>query len=78
MIVDSHAYCFTAPDTLAGHATVAEHTALWQWGYALHHQPAFGDEQPARPYRLRSGQRSIVGQARIVDAGDFNHHRGEV
>ena len=23
MIVDSHAYCFTAPDTLAGHPTVA-------------------------------------------------------
>ena len=41
MIVDSHAYCFTAPDTLAGHATVADHMALWQWGYALHHQPAF-------------------------------------
>ena len=41
MIVDSHAYCFTAPDTLAGHPTVQDHLDLWQWGYAGHHQPAF-------------------------------------
>ncbi len=41
MIVDSHAYCFTAPDTRAGHATVAEHMAFWQRQYAVHHQPAF-------------------------------------
>jgi predicted TIM-barrel fold metal-dependent hydrolase len=41
MIVDSHAYCFTAPDTLAGHPTVQDHLDLWQWGYAQHHQPAF-------------------------------------
>ncbi len=41
MIVDSHAYCFSAPDTLAGHATVDDHLGLWQWAYAQHHQPAF-------------------------------------
>ena len=41
MIVDSHAYCFTAPDTLAGHSSVQDHLDLWQWGYAGHHQPAF-------------------------------------
>jgi predicted TIM-barrel fold metal-dependent hydrolase len=40
-IVDSHVYCFSAPDTRAGHPTVADHMALWQWGYARHHQPAF-------------------------------------
>lgn len=41
MIVDSHAYCFTAPDTLAGHPTVDAHLGLWQWAYGQHHQPAF-------------------------------------
>jgi predicted TIM-barrel fold metal-dependent hydrolase len=41
MIVDSHAYCFTAPDALAGHPSVQHHLDLWQWGYAGHHQPAF-------------------------------------
>jgi len=41
MIVDSHAYCFTAPDTPAGHASVDEHLASWQWAYSQHHQPAF-------------------------------------
>ena len=48
-IVDSHAYCFSAPDTPAGHPTVADHMALWQWGYARHHQPAFRvrDRTPA-------------------------------
>jgi len=54
MIVDSHVYCFTAPDTLAGHDTVAEHMGLWQWGYALHHQPAFRvrDRAPSDPLLL--------------------------
>jgi predicted TIM-barrel fold metal-dependent hydrolase len=49
VIVDSHVYCFTAPDTLAGHSSVEEHMGLWQWGYALHHQPAFRarDRAPA-------------------------------
>jgi predicted TIM-barrel fold metal-dependent hydrolase len=49
VIVDSHLYCFTAPDTLAGHRSVAEHMALWQWGYALMHQPAWytDDRSPA-------------------------------
>jgi len=47
MIVDSHAYCFTAPDTLAGHPTVQEHLDLWQWGYAGHHQPAFSTRDRA-------------------------------
>lgn len=41
MIVDSHVYCFTAPDTPAGHASGTEHLDLWQRQYALHHQPAF-------------------------------------
>ena len=41
MIIDSHAYCFPAPDTPAGHASVAEHLEYWQRQYALHHQPAF-------------------------------------
>lgn len=41
MIVDSHAYCFTAPDTRAGHPSVQHHLDLWQWGYSQHHQPAF-------------------------------------
>ncbi len=41
MIVDSHAYCFTAPDSAAGHPSAATHLELWQWAYAQHHQPAF-------------------------------------
>lgn len=40
-IVDSHVYCFPAPDTAAGHATGQAHLDLWQRQYALHHQPAF-------------------------------------
>jgi len=40
MIVDTHAYCFRAPDEPGGHASGAEHLAYWQWGYALHHQGA--------------------------------------
>jgi predicted TIM-barrel fold metal-dependent hydrolase len=41
MIVDSHVYCFPAPDTPAGHPSTAEHLDSWQRQYALHHQPAF-------------------------------------
>lgn len=65
MIVDSHVYCFTAPDTPAGHASAADHLAAWQVGYALMHQPAFRtrdrgpadsllllDPTPTEPYRL--------------------------
>ncbi len=40
MIVDTHAYCFRAPDAPAGHRTGEEHLGYWQWAYALHHQPA--------------------------------------
>ncbi|HVA87527.1 MAG TPA: amidohydrolase family protein [Candidatus Saccharimonadales bacterium] len=49
MIVDSHIYCFRAPDAPAGHPTAADHMKLWQWGYALHHQPAYRtrDREPA-------------------------------
>ena len=36
MIVDTHVYCFRAPDHRAGHATPEEHLGYWQWGYALH------------------------------------------
>jgi predicted TIM-barrel fold metal-dependent hydrolase len=41
MIVDTHAYVFRAADEPAGHASGNEHLAYWQWGYAVHHQPAF-------------------------------------
>ena len=69
MIVDSHVYCFPGPDTLAGHASVAEHMAFWQRQYAVHHQPAFrvrdgapGDSRllldptPGDPLRLAAGR----------------------
>ncbi len=48
MIIDSHAYCFTAPDTAAGHASSEQHMEFWQKQYALHHQPTFRvrDRQP--------------------------------
>jgi predicted TIM-barrel fold metal-dependent hydrolase len=54
MIIDSHAYCFTAPDTPAGHGSVAEHMEYWQRQYALHHQPAFRvrDRAPGDSRRL--------------------------
>ena len=72
-IVDSHAYCFSAPDTLAGHPTVAEHMALWQWGYARHHQPAFrvrdrapGDSTPPpRDGAGRDGRRCADRDFRV-------------
>ncbi len=41
MIVDSHAYCFAAPDAAAGHPTAAVHLEFWQRQCALHHQPAY-------------------------------------
>lgn len=41
MIVDTHAYVFRAADDAAGHASPEEHLGYWQWGYAVHHQPAF-------------------------------------
>jgi predicted TIM-barrel fold metal-dependent hydrolase len=63
VIVDSHAYCFTAPDTLAGHASVDDHMRLWQWGYALHHQPAF-----------RVGDRAI-GDSRLLLEEDNDGRR---
>jgi predicted TIM-barrel fold metal-dependent hydrolase len=40
MIVDTHVYCFRAPDAKAGHRSGAEHLGYWQWGCAGHHQPA--------------------------------------
>ncbi|HRE83230.1 MAG TPA: amidohydrolase family protein [Opitutaceae bacterium] len=48
MIFDSHVYCFSAPDTRAGHASEQAHRDAWQLQYALHHQPAFrtSDRQP--------------------------------
>ena len=65
MIIDSHVYCFRAPDTVAGHASAAAHMEFWQRQYALHPQPAFrvrdqmpGDchlllaPTPAEPLRL--------------------------
>ena len=65
MIVDGHAYCFTAPDTPAGYPSGNEHLDRWQLQYALHHQPAFrvrdrspGDSKrlldpaPGNPWRL--------------------------
>lgn len=54
MIVDSHVYCFTAPDTPAGHASGAGHMDYWQRQYALHHQPAFRvrDRAPSDSHAL--------------------------
>ena len=48
MIVDTHVYCFRAPDHPAGHATSADHLKFWQWGYAGHHNPSYStrDRQP--------------------------------
>ncbi|MBL9214011.1 MAG: amidohydrolase family protein [Opitutaceae bacterium] len=48
MIVDSHAYCFTAPDTPAGHESAAAHLEFWQRQQALHHQPAYRVRDRAR------------------------------
>ena len=40
MIVDSHAYCFEAADSLHGYSSVAEHLRWIRWGQAKHYQPA--------------------------------------
>lgn len=76
MIVDSHVYCFTAPDTPAGHASAQEHLDAWQQQYALHHQPAFRvrdrapgdahqllDPAPDRPLRLARGRNFRVDRS---------------
>jgi len=58
MIGDSHAYCFTAPDTAAGHTSAAVHLEFWQRQYAVHHQPAFRvhDRAPgdSRPWSMQT------------------------
>ena len=41
MIIDSHAYCFEAADSLPGYSSVAEHLRWVQAGQAGHYQPAF-------------------------------------
>jgi len=80
MIVDSHAYCFTAPDTLAGHPTVEDHLALWQWGYAGHHQPAFRvrDRAPGDASLLL--ETGADGRVRPAADRDFrvDHDRGRL
>jgi predicted TIM-barrel fold metal-dependent hydrolase len=65
VIVDTHIYCFRAPDHAAGHATPADHLKFWQWGYAGHHQPSYStrdrrpgnssllmDPAPGDPWRI--------------------------
>ncbi len=80
MIVDSHAYCFTAPDTLAGHASVEDHLDLWQWAYAGHHQPAFRvrDRAPGDATLLLAP--SPDGGRRLARDRDFrvDHERGRL
>lgn len=48
MIVDTHVYCYRAPDQAAGYPTVDDHMRVWQWSHATHHQPAFStrDRRP--------------------------------
>ena len=71
-IVDSHAYCFSAPDTPAGHPTVADHMALWQWGYARHHQPAFRVQRHVlRPTRPLLVETAPDGTVRLASDRDF-------
>ncbi|MSU46521.1 MAG: hypothetical protein EXS42_05225, partial [Lacunisphaera sp.] len=54
MIIDSHVYCFPAPDTRAGYTSGAAHLQFWQRQYALHHQAAFRvrDRAPGDSYLL--------------------------
>ncbi len=58
VIVDTHVYCFRAPDQPAGHATGADHLGYWQWAYALHHQP---------PIRTRDHARIPGADRRLLD-----------
>ena len=66
MIVDTHVYVFRAPDEPAGHASGAEHLGYWQWGYALHHQPAIRTRDHATVPGRRS--RAARPDARRSDA----------
>ena len=54
MIVDSHVYCFVAPDEPAGHPDAATHLGEVQVFHALHHQPAWRtrDRAPSDARRL--------------------------
>ena len=54
MIIDSHVYCFVAPDEPAGHPDVASHMGEIQVFHALHHQPAWRtrDRAPSDAKRL--------------------------
>ncbi len=89
MIVDSHVYCFTAPDSPAGHASGAEHLDHWQLQYALHHQPAFRvrdraavdahlllDSTPEEPFRLARNRNFRVDREcnRLVWTVDGEDH----
>ena len=47
MIIDSHAYCFAAADSLLGYDSIAEHLSWVQAGQAEHYQPVFSTRDPA-------------------------------
>ena len=69
MIIDSHAYCFEAADSLPGYSSVAEHLRWVQTGQAGHYQPAFRvrDRAPGRSDILAPD-----GKKGLSDLPDYN------
>ena len=79
MIVDSHVYCFVAPDEPAGHASAEAHLREVQVFHALHHQPAWRtrDRGPSDARRLLDPTAGEPLRA-ATDTGfrvDRTHHR---
>lgn len=63
MIIDSHAYCFLAPDSSRGYESSQDHLNWVQAAHASHHQPAF------RTIDRQVGPSDVLAPKRI---GDFS------
>ena len=79
MIIDSHAYCFAAADSLLGYDSIAEHLAWVQAGQAEHYQPVFStrDRRPGSSKAL--APEGSDDHARLPDVGlRIDHAAGRV
>ena len=79
MIIDSHAYCFEAADSLPGYDSVAEHLRWVQAGQAGHYQPAFRvrDRAPASSEALAPDGSAVLSNLPDVDFR-LDHAAGRV
>ena len=79
MIVDSHAYCFEAADSLMGYDSVDEHLQWVQAGQAGHYQPAFRIRDLTRGSSQALAPEGVDDLSRLPDV-DFriDHAAGRV